>query len=336
MAPQSPEQAAFGSIMTLDADSITAKRRLRRSLAFWRVLAVLALAAAVAAVLLAETTAVGGLAQRADHIARVKVSGLITGDEETLELLQKIEKADRVKAVLVRIDSPGGTTAGSEALYLALRQLSAKKPVVAVMDTVAASGGYITAIAADHIVARGNTITGSVGVLFQWVQVQELLESLGVEMESIKSGDLKAEPNFFEPMSEKARQVTEAMVTDSFRWFVGLVEERRQLSAAEVSLISDGRVFTGRQAVAARLVDQIGGEAEAKAWLAANREIAADLEIVDWELSSGLGDSGFGFAVARALLSALGFGEGSWLLEKMSAQERLRVDGLVSVWHPDS
>lgn len=322
--------------MTLDADSITAKRRLRRSLAFWRVLAVLALAAGLAALLLADTTTVGGLSQRADHIARVKVSGLITGDEDTLELLEKIEKADRVKAVLVRIDSPGGTTAGSEALYLALRQLAEKKPVVAVMDTVAASGGYITAIAADHIVARGNTITGSVGVLFQWAQVQDLLETLGVDMESIKSGDLKAEPNFFEPMSDKARQVTEAMVADSFRWFLGLVEERRKLSAAEVDLISDGRVFTGRQAVAARLVDQIGGEAEAKAWLAAERDVAKDLEIVDWELASGLGDGGLGFAVARALLNALGFGEGSWLLEKISAQERLSVDGLVSVWHPES
>ncbi len=322
--------------MTLDADSITAKRRLRRSLAFWRVLAVLALAAALAAMLLADTTTVGGLSHRADHIARVKISGLITGDEKTLELLEKIEKADRVKAVLVRIDSPGGTTAGSEALHLALRQLGGKKPVVAVMDTVAASGGYITAIAADHIVARGNTITGSVGVLFQWVQVQDLLEKLGIDMESIKSGDLKAEPNFFEPLSDKARQVTQAMVADSFRWFLGLVEERRQLSAAEVNLISDGRVFTGRQAVAARLVDEIGGETEAKAWLTAKREIAKDLEIVDWKQASGLGDSGLGFAVARALLSGLGFGEGSWLLEKISAQERLSVDGLVSVWHPES
>jgi protease-4 len=320
--------------MTLDADSITAKRRLRRSLAFWRILAVLALAAAAVALLVTETDTVGGLSKRADHIARVKVSGLITGDEDTLELLEQIEKADRVKAVLVKIDSPGGTTAGSEAIYLALRQIGQKKPVVAVMDTVAASGGYIAAIAADHIVARGNTITGSVGVLFQWAQVQELLQTLGIEMESIKSGDLKAEPNFFEPMSESAREVTEEMVNDSFRWFVGLVEERRQLSPDQVQLISDGRVFTGRQAVAAHLVDQIGGEDEAKDWLAANRDIDADLEIVDWEVATGLGERGIGFAVARAVLNTLGFGEASWLIEKITAQERLRVDGLVSVWHP--
>lgn len=321
--------------MTLDADSITAKRRLRRSLAIWRILAVLAIAAAVLALLLTDATSVGGISKRSDHIARVKITGLITGDEQTLELLEEIEKADRVKAVLVRIDSPGGTTAGSEALYLSLRKLNEKKPVVAVMDTVAASGGYITAIAADHIVARGNTITGSVGVLFQWAQVQELLETLGIDMETIKSGELKAEPNFFEPMSEKARQVTEAMVNDSFRWFVGLVEERRKLSPEQVRLVSDGRVFTGRQAVAERLVDQIGGEDQAKQWLVASRDIDADLEVVDWDVAGGLGESAIGFAVARALLNSLGFGEGSWLLGKIAMQERLNLDGLVSVWHPD-
>jgi protease-4 len=321
--------------MTLDADSITAKRRLRRSLAVWRILAVLALAAAILALVLTGTTTVGGLSKRSDHIARVNVTGLITGDEKTLELLEQIEEADQVKAVLLRIDSPGGTTAGSEAVYLSLRQLGEHKPVVAVMDTVAASGGYIVAIAADHIVARGNTITGSVGVLFQWVQLQELLDTLGIEMQSIKSGELKAEPNPFEPMSERARQVTEEMVEESFRWFVDLVEERRQLAPEQVELISDGRVFTGRQAVTVRLVDQIGGEDEAKDWLAANRDIDADLEVLDWEVTGGLGDSGIGFAVARALLSALGFGEGSWIIEKITAQERLRVDGLLSVWHPE-
>jgi protease IV len=321
--------------MTLDADSITAKRRLRRSLAFWRILAVLALVAAIVAVTLTGTSTVGGLSMRADHIARVKVSGIITGDEDMLELLEKIEDSDRVKAVVVKIDSPGGTTAGSEALYLALREINEKKPVVTVMDTVAASGGYITAIAADHIVARGNTITGSIGVLFQWAQLEELLEKLGVEMRSIKSGELKAEPNPFEPMSERAREVTEEMVADSFRWFIGLVEERRQLSPDQIRLVSDGRVFTGRQAIEAALVDEIGGEEEAKAWLAANHDIDAKLDIVDWEVKSGLRDSGLGFALARAVLSALGLGDGSWLAGKIAAHERLKVDGLVSVWHPD-
>lgn len=320
--------------MTLEADSIIAKRRLRRSLAMWRVLAVLALAGAVVAFVLSETTTVTGITKRADHVARVKVTGVITGDDRFIELLEEIRKADRVKAVLVRIDSPGGTTAGSEALYLSLRQLAEEKPVVAVMGTVAASGGYIAALAADHIVARGNTITGSVGVLFQWAQVQDLLKTLGIEMETIKSGELKGEPNIFAPMTDRERAVTEELVNDSFRWFLGLVEERRQLSPRQIQLISDGRVFTGRQAVVEQLVDQIGGEEQARDWLDANRDVDRDLEVVDWEVKAGFGARGLGFAIARVVLSAMGFGEGSWIMEKISVQERLRVDGLVSVWHP--
>ena len=320
--------------MTLEADSIIAKRRLRRSLALWRIVAVLALAGAVIAFVLSETTTVTGITKRVDHVARVKVSGVITGDDRFLELLEQVRKADRVKAVLVRIDSPGGTTAGSEALYLSLRQVAEEKPVVAVMDTVAASGGYIAALAADHIVARGNTITGSIGVLFQWAQVQELLNTLGIEMETIKSGELKGEPNIFSPMTDRERAVTEELVNDSFRWFLNLVEERRELSPAQIQLISDGRVFTGRQAVAERLVDQIGGEEQARDWLDANRDVDRDLGVVDWEVQAGFGARGIGFAIARFALSAMGFGEGSWVMEKLSTQERLRLDGLVSVWHP--
>ena len=235
--------------MTLEADSIIARRRLRRSLAVWRVLAVLALVIGITGLLIASDTSVGGLSKRANHIARVKVDGLITGDEELLKLLEELQDAEQVRAALVRIDSPGGTTSGSEALYGAIRRLADNKPVVAVMDTVAASGGYIVALAADHVVARGNTITGSVGVLFQWAELRELLNTLGVNVETIKSGELKAEPSPFGPMSEKARAVTEAMVQDSFSWFLDLVKERRKLQPAQLQTVADGRVFTGRQAI---------------------------------------------------------------------------------------
>ena len=172
--------------MTLDSDSIAARRRLRRSLSLWRIAAVLAAGLAILA--LAFTVGGDGLKRRTDHIARV-----------------------RVKAVIIDIDSPGGTTAGSEAIYEAIRKIAAKKPVVSVMGTIAASGGYITAIASDYIVARGNTITGSIGVIFQWAQLQKLLDTLGVQMQEVKSGDLKAEPNFFKPPSEKALAVANGM-----------------------------------------------------------------------------------------------------------------------------
>ena len=140
--------------------------------------------------------------------------------------------------MILRIDSPGGTTAGSEAIYEEIRASSAKdKPVVAVMDTVAASGGYITAIAADHIVARGNTITGSIGVIFSFPEVSQLLDTLGIKMEEIKSGDLKAEPSPYKPVPEKAREVSKAMVQDGFEWFTGLVAERRKLPIEQVRML---------------------------------------------------------------------------------------------------
>lgn len=322
--------------MTLEADSIIARRRLTRSLAVWRVLAIVALAVAVGALLLAESTGVGGLGKRANHIARVKVAGLITGDDQMLELVDDIAKASQVKAVIVRIDSPGGTTAGAEMLYRALRRLGEVKPVVAVMDTVAASGGYITALAGDHIVARGNTITGSIGVLFQWAHVQQLLDSLGIKVEEIKSGELKGEPSLFTPPSEEARAATAALVQDSFRWFKELVVERRKLPAAQVDRLADGRVFTGRQAVVEKLVDEIGGEGEAINWLATERGVDKDLKILDWEPKGSLDPSGLGLAMVGRLLRAMGLGEASWIAEKVFAPERLRLDGLVSVWHPES
>ena len=322
--------------MTLEADSIIARRRLRRSLAVWRILAVLALVIGITGLLVASDTSVGGLSKRANHIARVKVDGLITGDEELLKLLEELQDAEQVRAVLVRIDSPGGTTSGSEALYGAIRRLADNKPVVAVMDTVAASGGYIVALAADHVVARGNTITGSVGVLFQWAELRELLNTLGVNVETIKSGELKAEPSPFGPMSEKARAVTEAMVQDSFSWFLDLVKERRKLQPAQLQTVADGRVFTGRQALSQGLVDQIGGEEQATEWLASSKGIDKDLEILDWEPGGQLGASGLGVALVRAVLTGIGIPEGSWIAEKLLAPERLKIDGLISVWHPET
>jgi protease-4 len=167
-------------------------------------------------------------------VARIRIEGMITGNSNTLKMLSDIEKAKQVKALMVHIDSPGGTTAGSEAIYEHLRDIAKDRPVVAVMDTVAASGGYITAIGADHIVARGNTITGSIGVIFQWAQVKDLLGNLGITFRERKSGELKAEPNMFDEPSEKALAVTDAMIRDSFNWFTGLVKERRGLNPQQM------------------------------------------------------------------------------------------------------
>ena len=172
----------------------------------------------------------------------------------------------------MHINSPGGTTAGSEQLYDALMRLKAKKPLVVVVEGLAASGGYITAIAADHIVAQQSSLVGSIGVLFQFPNFTELMKTVGVKVEEVKSSPLKAAPNGFEPTSPEARAALDALVKDSYAWFRGLVKERRGMDDALLEKVADGRVFTGRQAVELKLVDQLGDEKTAVAWLVAAEE----------------------------------------------------------------
>ncbi len=309
--------------MMSDAELIVERRRLRRRLVFWRILAVV-----LAVVALAALVWEGGGRKFENHLARIRIDGLITGDQKTLDLLKEVSEADQVKGVILRIDSPGGTTAGSEAVYDAIRRISAKKPVVAVMDTVAASGGYITALAADRIVARGNTITGSIGVIFSFPEVSKLLDTLGIRMEELKSGDMKAEPSPYRPVSEKARAVSMEMVEDGFRWFTGLVAERRQLPMDRVRVLSDGRVYTGRQALDVKLIDALGDEETAISWLETDRKLEAKLPIVDWKPKTTADPTGLGLVAADAALRALG-------LESLrSAAQSAQLDGLLVLWHP--
>ena len=250
-------------------------------------------------------------------------------DQPTLDLLKQVSESNKVKCVILRIDSPGGTTAGSEAVYEAVRKVTASgKPVVAVMDTVAASGGYITAIAADHIVARGNTITGSIGVIFSFPEISRLLDTIGVRMEELKSGDMKAEPSPYKPVTDKARAVSMEMVKDGYDWFTGLVSQRRGIAIEQVRVLADGRVYTGRQAIAVKLIDQLGGEDTALAWLQTEKKLSSSLEIVDWAPKQPASPGGLGFAAADGVLKAFG-------LEGLrSAAERAKLDGLLVLWHP--
>lgn len=323
--------------MTLDADAVVERRRLKRRVTFWRILAVIAIAV-VAAVAFARERGgtVGEVFGLGGHIARVNVSGFISDDRKQQEMLQKIRKSDSVRAVIVRINSPGGSTAGGEALYTELRQLSEKKPVVAVFATTATSAAYMTAIAADHIISRANSITGSVGVIVQWAEVSELLKSFGVDVNQIKSGDLKAVPNPFEPTTEEQREATRAVLEDSFQWFVAKVEERRDLSASALADIRSGRIYTGIQAKSLGLVDQLGGEREALKWLSEEHDIPESTKIIDWQPE---GSDRFNWVdVALAGLSGVTGVDLAASLEdsRTAGLKSVRLDGLVSVWQPEN
>lgn len=321
--------------LVLDADAIVEKRRLRRRASFWRLLSLVAIVVAVFAIALSSQD--NGLAFSArDHIARISIEGIITDDREKIKLLNGAAKSDKVKAVVIWINSPGGTTTGSETLFEAIREISAVKPVVTVLGTVAASGGYIAAVAGDHIVARGNTITGSIGVIFQWAEVAVLLEKIGVKMEEIKSSPLKGAPSPFVPISDEARRVTREMVTDSYEWFVDLVASRRPFDITRARQLADGRVYTGRQALKTKLIDAIGGEKEALVWLTTVKQIDKSLKVVDW-VKPIYSDFGLANSMVRHFVRAIGLSQWpgvAFLNEKSLAPERLRLDGLVALWHP--
>jgi protease-4 len=322
--------------MSLDADLIVDRRRMRRKLTFWRVLAVVVAIIAIGA--LAAALAPRGMSTPGrTQIARVTITGLIRNDAERVRALTDLSKARYVRAVIVHVDSPGGTTAGSEQLHNALRLVAAAKPTVVVVDGLAASGGYIAAMAGDHIVAQQTSLVGSIGVLFQYPNVSELLKTLGVAVETVRSTPLKAAPNGFEPTSPEARAAIESIVKDSYAWFRGVVQERRKIDGEALDRVADGRVFTGRQALDVKLVDQIGDEKTAVAWLAKEKAIDAKLPVRDYRLRSRFGDLPFLHVAASALLDAAGLSTMARLIEDggaLQAIERVNLDGLLALWHP--
>jgi protease-4 len=324
--------------MSMDADAIVDRRRLRRKLTTWRIVAfLLVLVAVLGGVYLLYGRELEITSRPGNFIARIKIQGLIRGDSDRLEALERLGKSTQARAVIVHVDSPGGTTAGSEQLYDALRRIADQKPVVIVVDSLAASGGYIAAMAGDHIIAQGTSIVGSIGVLFQYPNVSELMKTLGVKVEEIKSSPLKAAPSAFEPTSPEAREAIEAIVKDSYAWFRGMVASRRKLDGDALARVADGRVFTGRQAIDLKLVDQLGDEKTAIAWLAKERGIDAKTPVRDWRLKDRLSDLSFLHLSAAALFDAVGLKE---LAQRFAtagtvqAIERLNLDGLLALWHP--
>jgi len=318
--------------MALESETVLERRHLRRRLALWRVLAVVA--GLIAFGLLFATSPDGvGLTERR-QIARVSIEGIITEDRDQLRLLKKLGQSKQVAGVILYINSPGGTTSGGEALFEAIRDLAKAKPVVAQFGTIATSAAYIAGLATDQIVARGNTITGSIGVIFQWAEVSQLLDKLGIRMNEIKSGPLKANPSPFQPLDEAGKAVAEQMVAESKRWFVGLVASRRGVDTSAIAGLEQGRVFSGREALNHRLVDLIGGEAEAVRYLEEKRNLPKDLNVIDWKPKRENGWSLLSIATQalQRLSGAHAAGELARVLISDQALGRLRLDGLVSVW----
>lgn len=322
--------------MSFEPDVIVDRRRIRRKLTFWRVSAVLAVIVAIVAIALAATPAGRDALTGKTAIARIKIDGLIRSDQDRVAALEKLETS-KAPAVIVHINSPGGTTAGSEQLYDALVRLKAKKPLVVVVEGLAASGGYIAALASDQIIAQQTSLVGSIGVLFQYPNFTELMKTVGVKVEEVKSSPLKAAPNGYEPTSPEARAALDMLVKDSYAWFRGMVKDRRAMDDAQVEKVADGRVFTGRQAMELKLIDQIGDEKTAVAWLVAQKKIAPDTPVRDHKLSPRLGDMTFLRAATSVALDAVGLSTLARRFEQtgvIAAADRFGLDGLLALWQP--
>ncbi len=313
----------------MDHMAIADRRHLRRKLSFWRVVALIFLAAIGFVSYWAIAGEQSGSA--APHIARVRITGMITDNRELLERLDRIAESTQAKALIVSISSPGGTTYGGERLYQAIRKVAEKKPVVSDIRTLAASAGYMIATAGDTIVAGESSITGSIGVIFQYPQVDEVMKKIGISLEEIKSAPLKAEPSPFHPASEEAKTMIRNMIMDSYGWFVDLVAERRKLPRDEVLKLADGTIFTGRQALNVKLIDKLGGDDDILDYLD-SRDVSRDLPIIEWKNN----ESSSSFWFAQALTGLFRYAGITLPLSPDAIDGwgpgKLFLDGLVSVW----
>lgn len=317
--------------MTNIADAVLERRRIRRKLTFWRGVTLLLIAAIV---LFAALYIKGNTPSRhVAHIAKISITGTIYNNEELLKRLKDVAESDMVKGVILDISSPGGTTTGGEVIYDAVRKITDKKPVVTQVGTLAASAGYMIAIASDHIIAHKTSLIGSIGVLFQYPDISGLLDKIGVKFESIKSSPLKAEPNFFTPTSDAARAMIDNTVKDTYDWFVGLVKERRpMITADKLPALTNGSIYTGRQALQHQLIDALGDQETSVDWLA-SKGIDKELPVIEWKAETSPYNDLLSTSVMKLLLRNIGLSEQGSSLFDEHIGKRILLDGMLAVWH---
>ena len=300
--------------MSAERDNLIDRRRLKRKLTMWQ-------AGALVALLLLVIVGMGKMwSSDQPHIARISVNGVIADNFSREALIKTLAENNNAKALVVRINSPGGTVAGSEGLFNQLREFSESKPSASFIGTIGASGGYITALGTDRIYARRNALTGSIGVLYQAPEFSGLLGKLGVGIQEVKSSPLKGGPSFYEPMDDRQRAVMKQMIDDSNNWFVDIVSDRRGMEWDLANELADGRVFTGGRAKDHNLIDEVGGEMQAIEWLREHEKVDADLPVVDY----------FPGQRYQGILGNVM----SWLGVDELAETRLGLDGLLALWQP--
>ncbi len=305
--------------MALDADTLLDRIELKQQITRWRSIAIFVFFFALA-LFVADVSDVPGISP--NHVARIKVTDVIMDDPKRDEMLKKLKTNNSVKAVFVHLDTPGGTALGGQELYLKLKAISEVKPVVVLMRTLCTSAGYMAAVAGDYILARESTLTGSIGVIIQTFEMTDLAKDIGINPITVKSGELKAAPNPAEKFGPKERKMTQSVVDDFYTFFFNLVQAERELPEETVTLIRDGRVVTGSQALKLGLVDALGGEKEALAWLNKEHGIDETISVRDIEPKRDVDSifEQFNQYVHKLLFS--------------SRNITVPLDGLMLIWQP--
>lgn len=302
------------------SDLLIDRKRLKTQLSGWRAVALLV-------IFIASAIFFNGYGQRGkaglgggDYIATVSIDGIMFDDARRDEIMKEILDDGHARALIVDLDSPGGTAVGGEVIYLQLKEIAKKKPVVAVMHTLCASACYMASLGANYVISREGTLTGSIGVLLQSVEISRLADKLGITPITIKSGAMKDVPSVGEPFTEEQRRIVGELVSDAYDHFIRLIVDRRRIDDAEVRKLADGRVYTGRQALKLNLIDGIGGIDEARRWLTNTHKISARLETREIKPEARL----------DSLWDELSQSTGI----KIFGRSAVGLDGLLSIWHP--
>lgn len=269
----------------IDPDYSLERINLKKRAARWRMLSFL-LTGIVLGFLLMDGP--GGMDTKSvyhgGYIARIRLNGMITNDIDGINTLRDVASNDAIKGVILSIDSGGGSAVGGEEYYSAVMHVAQKKPVVAVLEQIAASSAYMTAIASDHIISHKFSLVGSIGAVMQSFEVSELADKLGVKFINVKSSPLKNTPNPFEKYTPEMAAAQQSLIDNSHEFFAKMVQERRKLSDKELKAVDNGQVYTGIQALNLKLVDAIGDERSAQAWMHKEKGISSNLQVKDFAL----------------------------------------------------
>ena len=266
--------------MRISADLLYELDRLRQRNFKWKILFI-----AMIAVIIIFSITRGNDPYKSDHIARIKIDDIIVDNSEVVSAIDEIAEDKSSSAIIVLINSSGGSPYMSEEIYHSLRRVSqSSKPVAVVIRSLAASGGFMVAMAGDRIFAGETSITGSIGAIMQTIDASVLAEKIGIKIKNYAYPEMKGVPSPTEKVPPFAEKILNEVAMDVYDSFINIVSTRRNIAKQELLKFADGRIYTGKQALELKLIDQIGGEHDALQWLYNEKNISKNAKIKDVHL----------------------------------------------------